>query len=60
MSMAEVRHACNKIGNYIRRAHQDVYEVYVSAVPFEGMRGYFNFSTVEAGGKTVYFCMRVD
>lgn len=60
LSMGEVRHACNKIGNYIRRAHWDVYEMAVSTRPFPPEDGYFDHEQFEAGGCTIYVRFTVD
>jgi len=60
MSLGEVRHACNKIGNYIRRTHQDVHELALSSRPFRAKPGYFDFEQFEAGGRTIYVRFTVD
>lgn len=54
------RHACNKIGNELRRAPYDIHDVRISNKPFDAERGYFTFFNVEAAGRAVYVRVSVD
>jgi hypothetical protein len=60
LSDGAITHACNMIGNELRRATYDIHEVALSMEPFASTDGYFHDFEVSASGRTIYARVTID
>ena len=60
LTKEQITYACNKIGNFIRSNHVDMYDITLSKVPIYGQRIDEITFEVEVGNVIVYFWAATD
>jgi hypothetical protein len=60
ITKGQIIYACNKIGNFIRSAHVDMYNITLSDVPLYGLKLAEIEFEVEVGGVVIYLWAETD